>query len=209
MMTKKALIIVGLAAVLAASTGVVFATNSNTHQRGADGDPEIAVTGSTSSAADPSGDDNYSVESTLNSSDIDDTSYIEETTASADITQSDVTEQNQTSDDGDSSFQVAPSASYSIVRVIERESGEEQSPQLVFGKYFSSCYLTLYNDCTAEICLSPSTGKSEKGTYSIYGNTMYVDFGDDRMAEYSVVFGDNSSISYIIVGSGEYDVYFG
>lgn len=207
-MTKKALIIVGLAAVLAASTGVVFATNSNTHPRGADGDPSVAVSGETSSVSDTSGDVDYTSESSLNGSETSVPSYTDETNAPADATRSDDTGQTQTSDDG-SSFQVAPSASYTIARVIERESGEEQSPQLVFGKYFSNCYLTLYNNCTAEICLSPSTGKTEKGTYSIYGNTMYVDFGDDRMAEYSVVFGDNNSISYIVVGSGEYDVYFG
>ena len=211
-MNNKALIIVGLAAVIAASTGVAFASNDAHHTRGADGDPSTAAqsisteAGKISDGADGSADVpvTEAVESAAAPSSAPDASAASET-----VSQSAQAENVSETDNSGSSFNVLPSASYSIKRVVDRKSGEEQTPQLVFGKYYSSCYLTLYNDCTAELCLSPSTGKSERGTYSIYGDTMYVDFGDDRMAQYTVVFGDNSSIVYIVVGSGEYDVYFG
>lgn len=211
-MNNKALVIVGLAAVIAASTGVAFASNGTSHPRGADGDPStasqsvsteagVSADGAYDSAADPQAETGESV---LPASEAYDATVTTDSTP-----QSVQSETVSGTDSNASSFNVLPSASYTIKRVVDRNSGEEQAPQLVFGKYYSSCYLTLYNDCTVELCLSPSTGKSEKGTYSIYGDTMYVDHGDDRMSQYTVVFGDNSSIEYIVVSSGEYDVYFG
>ena len=208
-MSKKALIIVGLAAVIAASTGVVFASNSNAHPRGADGDPITASQTSDVGDTDVSNDSDIQEAGAQSEETLTDETVVYETLAPEVNVQFTQTEQTGEAGESGSSLQILPSASYSIKRVLDRSSGEEQSPQLVFGKYYGSCYLTLYNDCTAEICLSPSTGKSEKGSYSIYGNTMYVDFGDDRMAQYTVDFGENNTINYIIVTSGEYDVYFG
>ena len=212
-MNSKALIIVGLAAVIATSTDIAFASNGTPHTRGADGDPSTAAqSDSTESGVSSDGSYDHAADSQAETTG---ESVLTASEASGAAVMSESPSQNiheetvSGDDSGGSSFNVLPSASYTIKRVVDRNSGEEQAPQLVFGKYYSSCYLTLYNDCTAELCLSPSTGKSEKGTYSIYGDTMYVDHGDDRMSQYTVVFGDNSSIVYIVVSSGEYDVYFG
>ena len=211
-MNNKALVVVGLAAVIAASTGVAFASNGSTHTRGADGDPSPAAQ-SVSTEADISSDSSYEpAGDAVTETGENVTAASEPTDATSSYEPSSQSVQSQTlsgDDSNSSSFVVLPSASYSIKRVVDRSSGEEQAPQLVFGKYYSDCYLTLYNDCTVELCLNPSAGKIEKGTYSIYGDTMYVDHGDDRMSQYKVVFGDNSSIVYIVVSSGEYDVYFG
>lgn len=211
-MNNKALIVVGLAAVIAASTGVAFASNGSSHPRGADGDPTTASQSVSTEAGfsyDGSHDPGADPQSETDASAFQASEASEATVTSESTPQSVQSETVSDSANNASSFNVLPSASYTIKRVVDRNSGEEQAPQLVFGKYYSSCFLTLYNDCTAELCLSPSTGKSEKGTYSIYGDTMYVDHGDDRMSQYTVVFGDNNSIVYIVVSSGEYDVYFG
>ncbi len=212
-MKSKALIVVGLAAVIAATTGVAFASNSNSHPRGADSDPVATVAQGEPTAENSSGE-NYSYTETqmiIDSADPSVTDNVTENDISATTAAESTVAERQTSEttsDGNS-FNVLPNATYKIQRVLDRSTGEEQLPQVVFGKYYSSCYLTLYNNCTAEICLNPSSGVSETGSYSIYNSIMYVDFGKDRLAEYNVVYNDENTVNYIIVPSGEYDVYFG
>ena len=197
-MSKKALIIVGLAAVIAASAGIVLSSGGNSHPRSTDGDPAASTQSSSIAASDIFSDDasgqDYEASNTVESIAV----------VSGEI--SSVNSDYTGSIDNDKAH--VPTATYSIKRVVEHNSGDDVSPQLVFGKYFGGCYLTLYSDSTAEICLNPSTGTSEKGSYSISDSVMSIDFGKDRAAEYNIVYGDNG-IENIIVGSGEYDVYFG
>lgn len=197
-MSKKALIIVGLAAVIAASAGIVLSSGGNSHPRSTDGDPAASTQSSSIAASDIFSDDasgqDYEASNTVESIAV----------VSGEI--SSVNSDYTGSIDNDKAH--VPTATYSIRRVVEHNSGDDVSPQLVFGKYFGGCYLTLYSDSTAEICLNPSTGISEKGSYTIADSTISIDFGKDRAAEYNIVYSDNG-IENIIVGSGEYDVYFG
>ena len=209
-MNSKALIVVGLAAVLAATTGVALSSNSDRLPRSDDGKTVATVAQK---------DHNDGDKNDVAGNKIYDNAVVDESAASENPT---VTADEQTSTESsentsvmdaqtnpsDSSFVVLPKATYRIRRVVERDTGEEQRPQLIFGKYYSECFLTLYNDCSAELCINPSTGFTEKGSYSVYNNTMYIDFGNDRIAEYPVIFSDENKIIGIIVDSAGYDIYF-
>lgn len=197
-MSKKALIIVGLAAVMAASAGIVLSSGGNSHPRSTDGDPAASAQSSSIAASDDLSDGGPGQDH--------ESSNIVESIAVVYGEISSVNSDATGSIDNDKAH--VPTATYSIKRVVERNSGDEISPQLVFGKYYGGCYLNLYSDSTAEICLNPSTGISEKGSYTIAESTISIDFGKDRAAEYSIVYGENR-IENIIVVSGEYDVYFG
>ena len=206
-MSKKALIVVGLAAAVAAVSGAALtANNTAVHPRGADGDPTAVV--SQYDNGDISDGDGYSA-----------VDNIEETAASTEAASDVVSEEpseitevilDNDSDDQDvSDSDKKVTAEFKVIRLVDRNTGQEKSPRVLFGIYAGDCYLKMYSDCTAEICISPSNGQSRTGTYSIYGDTMYVDFGDEKMTEYKVVFSDSNEIEYIIVPSGGYDIYFG
>lgn len=208
-MSRKALVVVGLAAVIAASTSVAFASNGGRHVRGVDGDPVSATVSSDDADVSDSSESGVYSDPEIVASD-----YSGTVAYSADVSSDFETGASEPSavEDSDNSvgsFNVLPVSSFGILRVVDRDSGEEQSPRVVFGKSFNSCFLTLYNNSSLEICLNPSTGIAESGTYSIYGDIMYVFFGDDREAQYEVAFSDDGNIDYIIVPSGNYDIYFG
>jgi len=206
-MTKKALIVVGLAAAVAAVSGAALtANNTAVHPRGADGDPTVVV--SQYDNGDTSDDDGYYAADS-----------VDETAASTEAASDDVSEDpseiaevipDNGSDDQDvSGSDKKVTAEFEVIRVVDQNTGQEKSPSVLFGIYAGDCYLKMFSDCTAEICLNPSTAKSKTGTYSIYGDIMYVDFGDGKMTEYKVVFSDSNEIEKIIVPSGGYDIYFG
>ena len=205
MMSRKALVIVGLAVVVAASTGVAFASNSDTaHVRGADADPavsDIAYDGAYTddhTVSDPDTSVSYDTDESVE--DIHDDSKTDiEDADSEDITS------DTANDDGDDANDV----SFEIKRVIDTSTGEEASPRVVFGKYYHSCYLVLYSDRTLTLSLNPSADIDLTGSYTISGDTMSVDYGDDIGAEYRIIYADNGDIDYIIVNSGGYDIYFG
>lgn len=205
-MIKKPLIIAALAVGVAAVSGVAIANNnSNIHPRGADGDPVSVV----SSQAD---NGSNSISSDIQSA-ADTVATAEET--APDISQSPTAVEETVSDNVsvvsgfDSNAPVTVTAEFGVIRVVDADTGKEVDPRVIFGHYASDCYLRMYSDCTAEICVNPSGDQIKKGTYSIYGETMYVDFGDDRIAEYPVTFNDENKIDHIIVNSGKFDIYFG
>ena len=205
-MGKKLLIIVGLAAAVAAATGVALTVNNNAdHPRGADGDPTVVV-----AQTDADAKNSDLADTAL---DVDETAEATDTSAS-DVTESDTDTAEITDDDSDISDTdddrtAAVTAEYGVIRVVERDTGEEQSPRMLFGQYVNECYLKMFDDCTVEICVSPANGQVSKGTYSIYGDTMYVDYHDDRVLQYQVVYDDDNKIEHIIVPSGEFYIYFG
>lgn len=204
-MSKKALVIVGLAAVIAATSGIAFASNRDGLQKTKTFSD--AETVSVSDDGDVLSDDGGSSigENSGDAADPDGTVDPEGTAVSRDPSE-DLDDDN--SDSGQAS-RAEVIASYTVQRVILRDSGEEQSMGLVFGKYASLCYLKLYDDGTAELCVNPSAGTSRRGEFTVKDDRMYVDYGGVEPAEYPVLYADGGGIETIIVPYGEYDVYFG
>lgn len=209
-MSRKVLVIVGLAALVAASTGVAFASNHH----GKKSDDNISPTVAVADAP------------------------VDEDTASSDSDAVNIDTTGETVTPSESSDSVATEAydgplidghpiepsypqeelpesqaslndSYTIKRVVDVESGEDVSPQVALGKFFSECYLNTYTDGTVEICLNPNTGEVKKGVYSIYNDILYVSYGDDRIEKYPIIYTDNAVVDSIIVTDGPYDYYFG
>lgn len=99
---------------------------------------------------------------------------------------------------------------FTVERIVDHTTNEEVSGRVVFGKSFNNDenYINFDSNGNFEISLSGYLGKNTKGTYTEYGNIIYVEFEDGRAAEYSVKYTDDGIISYIIVNYGDYDVYF-
>lgn len=204
-MSKKALIVVGLAALIAASTGVAFATNGPGQAKPSVTTPTAATVPPTEAVVD------YEVadEADHESGTITEASEKPTTTV-----------ENGVMIDGHLVEPYAPmeelpetqrflNDKYTIQRVLDAESGEELSLQVVLGKYYGDCSISTYTDGTLELCLSPSTGEVRKGIYSIYNDILYVDYGDDRIEQYPIIYAENAVIESIIVSDGVYDYYFG
>lgn len=208
-MSKKAWIIVGLAAVIAATTGVAFASNGGTlHPRGTDGDPVIASSQTAGNDSEYNADGQAIGESGDTSVPV----SSEETSEPDDaVEDADTTEAAPSDDDAENPVSSSGSlvAEYSIHRIIERETGEEQSPRVIFGKFFNSCYLRLYSDSTLELMLNPTTGVSQTGVFETDDDVMSVEFDNDSHASYQIIYADNGDIDFIIVQDGAYNIYFG
>lgn len=221
-MSRKAVVIVALAAAIAATTGVAFASNNGNiaHVRGADGEPASSIV---EQVDDFSGEEVYYSDDAQTSElvaqgDLSDPAVAESETQSSEVeaddqrVDSDTDTDTDTDSDGDevkTSSVKLPVANYTIQRVVDINNGEEILPQVVFGKYFNDCYLTLYNDSTMELCLNPAAGESESGSYSIDGDYLSVDFGNDRATAYKLLYTDEGAIDTIIVTSGSNVIYFG
>ena len=205
-MIKKPLIIAALAVGVAAVSGVAIANNnSNVHPRGADGDPVSVVSSQADSGSSNTSSDIRTAAETVAASE-ETASLATESSTAVDET---VADNVSVVSGSDSNAPVTVTAEFGVIRVVDADTGKEVDPRVIFGHYASDCYLRMFSDCTAEICVNPSGDQTKKGTYSIYGETMYVDFGDDRMAEYPVAFDDENKIDHIIVNSGKFNIYFG
>ena len=204
-MTKKTLVIVGLAAIVAASTGVAFASgNVNKLFSGTDGFA-VNPTAATETVVDNDASDNGNIASG-DSSDIgSDVSGSVAPSASNDDDIEIVLDDHH----DDEEITADLSESYTVKRVLDRESGEELSPQVALGKAYSECYLNTYTDGSIKLCLNPASGESRTGVYSIYNDMIYADFGDDRTEKYFIIYSDDNTVESIIVTYGAFDVYFG
>lgn len=221
-MTKKAIIVIGLAALLAATSGVALASGSDGHVRGADGDPVkpivSTVTGDQNSGQSSDTADADPGSASSDSGDQDNAAQSETQTAADasavseayDTAESDNSGSSQSGNQGSGQAQTVrlPAYQFAIYNVVDRQTGEEQSPRLVFGKYFNACYLTLFNDGTLDICLNPSTGIAETGAFTVTDGIMHVEFNNDRSADYTVRYNDDGDYEFIIVPSGDNDIYF-
>ena len=194
-MNKKVLVIVGLAAVIAVSGGVIsIAGNNSGHVRGADGDPATtAVNVETYAPDDDSTSDAIS----------DETSAVDISTEPAELDD----------DNGDDIYgygdDIVSVASYNISSVIDNTTGKYCTPREVFGSLYYYCYLAFKSDGTLELCINPTAGEILKGRYSIYRNVISVLYDDGTGAEYDVISNSSGEVDRIIVRYGEYDVYFG
>ena len=201
-MNKKWLAVVGLAAVIAVSGGVIALTGGEQHPRGADADP--TVSDSTYADASVSDDDQPDAPA--------------DTAANTAETDPDVTEATESatsvrSDPGNDvnhySEVLQSTTSYNIARVIDHTNGDECTPREVFGKLYYYCYLAFKSDGTFELCINPSSADLETGTYRIYDDVISIEYADGTGSEYSIISDNEGGIDYIIVNYGDYDVYFG
>lgn len=209
-MSKKVLIIAGLAALVAGITGVAFAANGGTGKTAPTvANPTAAVTQvaadqETVSGDTPDGDtpvtDTPAAETTADQQN--------DSTGETYIVDGHAVEASA-SDEELPQTQAVLNDSYSLQYILDAESGEEVSPQVALGKYASSCYLNTYTDGNLELCINPSAEVVQKGIYSIYNDTIYVDFGDGRIVKYPIIYSENAVIESIIVSDGTYDYYFG
>lgn len=208
-MTRKSLVILGMAAIIAATTGVAFA-------KGGSGLKTAKTAKETTAAVQEDNTEYYSEEEY----------YAEENangqaapdgTETADLTDETLAQDQEIAPDpqedgeGDAPDQSADrelTARYTISRVLDHNSGTVVSPQVSFGKYYRSCYLELYSDSTFALCLSPSTGEVQSGTYTADDESMIVNFGGDRETSFKLTRDDNGSIVTIIYSDNEYIIYF-
>ncbi len=219
-MSRKALVVVGLAAIIAASTGVAFASNTPKQiVRGADADPVASSV--QSGASDNTGNEygSFTDDSNISAQDsnavvsaVATPSGVAESTADGQAEGDPLSADGSGVNDGSGGYSASPripSAQYTIRQILDQNSGEELSPRVIFGKFFNECKLTLYNDSTLDLCLNPSTGAVETGSYYIDGDLLAVNFGSDRETAFHLIFNDDGDIDYIIVPSADILIYFG
>lgn len=198
-MSKKIVAIVGLAAAIAVSTGVITFTSG--HKRGTDGDPVGRETAS------------YTADATEEPYDgVDQDDY--DNTDPVDFTASeDVTEGQPAADPGGDvngySDDIVSVESYNISRIVDHTTGAEVTAREVFGKLYYYCYLAFRSDGSFEMCLNPVADELRTGTYKIYGDVISVEYSDGAGSEFDVISDSSGGIDYIVVSYGDYDVYFG
>ena len=193
-MNKKVLAIVGLAAVIAVSTGAITLSGSGGHIRGADGDPVNTDTVSTDTGADDV---------------IQDDATPTEYNDVQDSSENDISTENTGNDIYGYADDIVSVESYNIARIIDHTTGDECTAREVFGKLYYYCYLAFKSDNTFELCLNPVADEIRKGKYAVYGDVISVEYEDGVGSEYTVISDNNGGIDYIIVNYGDYDVYFG
>ncbi len=211
-MNRKLLIIIGLAALIAGSTGVAFASNSGKPVQAGSAEPSAAV------AADDGGEAQYDDVQNEPAADLpaaESQAIIaeEETTAMRERTDlplvdGKVIQQPESTEELPQS-QAVLNDTYAVLRVLDAESGEEVSPQVALGKYYSGCYMSTFTDGTLELCLNPSAEITRKGIYSIYNDILYVDYGNNEIEKYPIIYSHDAVVDSIIVSDGTYDYYFG
>ena len=120
---------------------------------------------------------------------------------------------SERSDPGNDTYNYADdlvsTTSYNISRIIDHTNGDECTPREVFGKFYYYCYLSFKSDGTFELCLNPSSGEIETGTYRIYDDVLSIEYADGTGTEYTIISDNEGGIDCIIVNYGDYDVYFG
>lgn len=214
-MSRKGLVIIGMAVLLATTGGVAFAGNSSVppsatassaaetvneyYDTNDENDSDGYVEYHDGEVADPIDDDN--AENDILSSPSDPVSN----DGSADQTEPENNDQSGNDDFAERNLIYE----FSVQQVIDHNSGDPVAPQVAFGKYYHLCGLKLYDDGSFELNFNPSTGNLKTGTYEIEGDDMIVDFGDNRLDSYRILFGDEGDIESIIIASGKYIIYFG
>jgi hypothetical protein len=198
-MNKKIIAIVGLAALIAVSGGVISMTGDS-FVRGTDFTRDSTVV-STDTA-------------TPTDWDIPETNPAppEET----DSSETDSPEQVQTDayiDPGNDvnhyQDELVSVSSYSVKRVIDHTTDEDCTPREIFGKLYYYCRLSFYSDGKVELLLNPASDDLRTGRYSIYDDVVSVIYDDGSGAEFTILTDDIGEISYIVVNYGDFDVYFG
>ena len=209
-MTRKSLVILGMAAIIAASTGVAFA-------KGGSGMKSAQTAKETTAVSEEDHADNNSAEEYY-PEEYDDGQAAPDVTETAGETDETVTQAQEndpeSQEDGEED---APdqgedrelTAHYTITQVLDHSSGTVVSPQVAFGKFYRSCYLDLYSDSTFALCLNPTTGVAQSGTYSTDDENMYVSFGGDRETSFKLTRDAGGNITAIIYADNEYIIYFG
>ena len=206
-MSRKALIIVGLAVLIAASTGVAFATNNP----GQGGKPVTATAAATYPSTEATEEEIIDDNDTVTEADI---PVTEASSENFDDVKDGVMIDGHLVEPS-SPIENLPESErflndiYTLQRVLDAESGEELSLQMVLGKYYNDCTISTYTDGTLELCLNPSADAIKKGIYSIYNDIIYVDYGDGHIEQYPIIYANNAVIESIIVSDGKYDYYFG
>ena len=195
-MSKKALVIVGLAAVLAVSGGAISIAGSNSSK---------PVEGGSNTVAATDAPDNVAPEDNVTPTDSPTEAVQDETSAEV--------EDNTVSLDGDDKYgyedDIVSVDSFGVSTIIDNTDGRVCTAREVFGNLYYYCYLAFKSDGTFELCVNPVAGEIRKGRYSIYGNVISVLYNDGSGAEYDIVSNASGDVDYIIVKYGDYDVYFG
>ena len=191
-MSKKVLAVVGLAAVIALSTGVITYVGTQ-NQRGSDADIIASKATDQATEADPSDDLPTTAEET-------------ETPSAAPTQPSDTPEDNDSYGFG---AELAAYGSYRITAVVDHTTGVESSPREVFGKYYAECYLAFSSDGRFRLYINPASGDLLTGSYQVYDDVISVRYDSGIGSEFNIWMKDNSTeIDCIIVNYGDYDVYF-
>lgn len=182
-MSKKVLAILGLAAVIALSAGVIGIVG-NSGDKEKDIDPTVA----------------------------DFTEAPVETTE-APTSPTEAPTQPATLGGGDSlgyGKSLIAAGKLRIVRVVDHSTGSETTAREVFGRYYTECFLTFPSDSRFQLCINPTSGDVITGSYKIYGSVISAQYSSGTGSEFNVKLKDGSAtIDYIIVNYGNYDVYFG
>lgn len=209
-MSKKALIIVGLAVAIAAATGVYFA-GSSLNTRGANSDPLTDTSSSIDTSSASNGADAIAAEATDYDVVEAPTTDIDNNDEQTEVEQASVDNSNSTAIDSDSELVLSAdtiTGYLTISKVIDHTTGREQSPRVVFGTSYSDCYLRFDASGSCALYVNPSSGEVQKGTYHIYDNIISVLYDSGIGTEYTLFTAADGSIDYIIVNSGDYDIYF-
>lgn len=205
-MNKKALIIIGLAVVIAASGGGLLLANGS-HPRGADADP---IASESIFADATSGDVEQTQAGTEDVQDTEPDAATEMTEAQTD----EPTEPDKTPTDAGGSDDEPVvtsdniSGRFTILKVVDHTTGSTQQPRVVLGNYYNDCYLSFEPTGKFELYLNTASGVAEGGTYHIYDNIISVLYDSGIGAEYTLFTSANGSVDYIIVNYGDYDIYF-
>ena len=193
-MSKKLLAVIGLAALIAVSAGVITYVGTSNNQSD--------VTQPTSAAA------------TEPLTDPTPESEAEVTQATDPPTQDDTQEATQPTDSSgrdthDLASILTTAGSYRIAAVYRHTDGAVCSAREVFGKSHASCYLLFKDSGIFELCVNPSAGEIRRGTYLIYDTVISVRYDSGTGSEFTVLMNSSGGIDYIVVNYGDYDVYFG
>lgn len=201
-MTKKWLAVVGLAAVIAVSGGVIAITGNQSHSGGTE--PSVPAISYTDDQQDDT-DDNVDTDDVTEVSD--------ETEADDPVT---ATEKDDKKEDNDPvvsdvngySDDLITTTSFSIARIIDHTDGSECTPREVFGKLYYYCYLSFKSNGEFELCINPSSGDILTGEYCLYDDVISIEYADGTGSEYTIISDNEGGVDYIIVNYGDYDVYF-
>lgn len=231
-MSKKILVIVGMALILGVSGGVIAVSSdkhpaqSNSAETAApeayieydedtpdediieDETPDSDVVDDADNEADPEDssveEDAEDSDPTEEGGDEEDASEEPADEADADATEGEVTDETYAPGE-DRSI----AASMSIQYVVDHSTGAQESPRVAFGESYRYCYASFNADRSFEMCVDPSSGVVRRGTYEIYGDIMSVEYSDGGGSEYEMLTDDSGNITHIIVNYGDYDIYFG
>ena len=201
-MNKKALVIVGLAGIVALSTGVITYIGTQ-NSRGSD----KALVESTEQ---PAYAEYTDIDTTLTDVDPEDLP----TDAEAD-TASEVEDKTEESTDAVNTDihgytnVISSAGTYRIRRVFDHTNGNEVTAREVFGQLYSYCSLSFDADGHFDLCISPTSGEIRRGSYKIFDDVISVTYDDGKGAEFGIITDTPGEIGFILVNYGDYDVYFG